>query len=43
VLYFTDSSAGRKEPLQSEIYIAPSEDELRAKLIILIEENMKKG
>lgn len=43
VLYFTDFSAGRKEPLQSEIYIAPSEDELRAKLVVLIEENVKKG
>ncbi|MDB5283883.1 MAG: hypothetical protein JWO06_2958, partial [Bacteroidota bacterium] len=43
VLYFTDFSAGRKEPLQSDIYIVPSEDDMKAKLAVLIEENVKKG
>ena len=42
-LYFTDFSAGRKDPLQADIYISPTEDELRAKLVTLIEENVKKG
>jgi hypothetical protein len=43
VLYFTDFSAGRKEPLQSDIYVCTSEDEMRAKLVLLIDENIKKG
>jgi hypothetical protein len=43
VLFFTDFSAGRKEPLQSEIHVAPSEDELKSQLAAMIEENVKKG
>ncbi len=43
VLYYTDFSAGRKDPLQTEIKIASSEDTLREMLANGIEENIKKG
>ena len=43
VLYYTDFSAGRKDPLQTEIKIASSEEKLRELLDKGIEENVKKG
>jgi ATP-dependent DNA ligase len=43
LIYFTDFSAGRKEPLQTELYVARSDDSARAKLNALLEENIKKG
>jgi ATP-dependent DNA ligase len=43
VLYYTDFSAGRKEPLQTEIKIASSDGTLREMLATAIEENIKKG
>lgn len=42
-LYFTDFSAGRKDPLKTEIDIASSEDMLKKHLDAMIEENIKKG
>ena len=43
VLYYTDFGAGRKDPLQTEIKIASSEDTLREMLATSIEEHIKKG
>ena len=43
ILYFTDFSSGRKEPLQTEIFTALNENELDAKFNDLIAENIKKG
>jgi ATP-dependent DNA ligase len=43
VLYFTDFSSGRKDPLQTEIYTAIDENELEVKFNDLIAENIKKG
>ncbi len=43
VLYQTDFSAGRKEPLQTDINIAASEERLNALLADAIEEKVKKG
>lgn len=42
-LYFTDFSAGRKDPLKTEINIASSEEMLKKHLDAMIEENIKKG
>jgi len=43
VLYYTDFSSGRKDPLQTEIYTAIDENELEVKFNDLIAENIKKG
>jgi ATP-dependent DNA ligase len=43
VLYQTDFSAGRKEPLQTEINIAATEEILELLLLQAIEEKVKKG
>jgi hypothetical protein len=43
ILYYTDFSSGRKEPLQTEIYTAVDQEELKIKFNNLIEENIKKG
>jgi len=43
LVYFTDFSAGRKEPLQTELYLAKSEEAARKRVADLIEENIKKG
>jgi hypothetical protein len=43
LIYFTDFSAGRKEPLQTELYVARSEDSAHNRLNALLEENIKKG
>jgi predicted peroxiredoxin len=42
-LYLTDFSAGRKDPLQTDIKIATTEDQLKSLLDKAIEENVKKG
>jgi ATP-dependent DNA ligase len=43
LLYLTDFSAGRKEPLQTDIKIASTEEQLSVLLAKAIEENVKKG
>ncbi|HMS67908.1 MAG: hypothetical protein WAT92_18655 [Saprospiraceae bacterium] len=43
LLYFTDFSAGRKDPLQTDIKIASSEEKLKLILESEIEKNVKKG
>lgn len=43
ILYYTDFSSGRKEPLQTEIYTAVDQEELEIKFNKLLEENIKKG
>ncbi len=43
ILYYTDFSAGRKEPLQTDINVAASEEKLRELLEKGKEENIKKG
>jgi ATP-dependent DNA ligase len=43
ILHYTDFSAGRKEPLQTEVSLASTEDILREKLVVAEEENIKKG
>ena len=43
ILYYTDFSAGRKDPLQTEIYTAIDKDELDIKFNDLLTENIKKG
>lgn len=43
ILYYTDFSSGRKEPLQTEIYTAIDENELEIKFNNLVTENIKKG
>jgi ATP-dependent DNA ligase len=43
LLYLTDFSAGRKEPLQTDIKIASSEEQLKELHLKAIEENVKKG
>lgn len=43
VLYYTDFSAGRKEPLQTDIKIASDESKLKELLDKGIEDNVKKG
>jgi hypothetical protein len=42
-LYYTDFSAGRKDPLQTDIYTAIDEVELELKFDDLLAENIKKG
>lgn len=41
--YYTDFSAGRKEPLQTEIKLCSTEEKLKEIFIAYIEENVKKG
>jgi hypothetical protein len=43
ILYYTDFSVGRKDPLQTEIYTAIDKDELKLKFDGLLTENIKKG
>jgi hypothetical protein len=43
IIYFTVFSAGRKEPIQTEVYVAPSNDSARARLYALLEEHIKNG
>ena len=43
ILYYTDFSSGRKEPLQTEIFTAVDKEELDIKFNNLISENIKKG
>ena len=43
ILYYTDFSLGRKDPLQTEIYTAINEVELELKFDDLLAENIKKG
>ncbi len=43
ILYLTDFSAGRKDPLQTELKIASNEEQLKLLLAKAIEENVKKG
>ncbi len=43
LLYLTDFSAGRKDPLQTDIMIAKSEEQLKELLVKAVEENVKKG
>lgn len=43
VLFYTDFSAGRKDPLQTDVRLASNEAKLRALLALGIEENIKKG
>jgi ATP-dependent DNA ligase len=43
LLYLTDFSAGRKEPLQTDIKIASSEEQLKELHLKAVEENVKKG
>lgn len=43
VVFFTDFSAGRKDPLQTELFVATSEDNAKSKMQELVEENIKKG
>ncbi len=43
VVYFTDFSAGRKDPLQTELYLASSEKNAKSKMQELVDENIKKG
>jgi hypothetical protein len=43
ILHYTDFSAGRKEPLQTEVSLASTEEILREKLVVAEEENIKKG
>ena len=42
-LFFTDFSAGRKDPLKTEINLASNEELLKTLLTAAIEENIKKG
>jgi hypothetical protein len=43
ILYYTDFSPGRKDPLQTDIYTAIDEVELELKFDDLLAENIKKG
>jgi len=43
IIYFTDFSSGRKDPLQTELYVTYSENKARSKMNELIEDNIKKG
>lgn len=43
LIYFTDFSAGRKDPLQTELYLATSEKNAKSKMQELVDENIKKG
>jgi len=43
VLFYSDFSAGRKEPLEADIYMSPTEDDMKEKIDALIDENIKKG
>ncbi len=43
LLYYTDFSAGRKDPLQTDIKIASSEEQVLEFFLKSIEENVKKG
>ena len=43
VVVFTDYSAGRKTPLEQEIFLCNSEKEVKSKIEELKEENIKKG
>lgn len=43
ILYYTDFSSGRKDPLQTEIYTAIDENELEVKFNDLVTDNIKKG
>jgi hypothetical protein len=40
---YTDFSAGRKSPLEQEIYLCQTENEATQKVADLKEENIKKG
>ena len=43
LVYYTDFSAGRKDPLQTELYVTTSDKAARSKMQELVEENIKKG
>jgi len=43
VVHFTDYSAGRKDPLQREVRVAPSQDVASKIADAMIEANIKKG
>lgn len=43
VVLFSDYSAGRKEPLEQELFLCNSMDEVKSKVDKLKEENIKKG
>jgi hypothetical protein len=43
IIYYTDFSPGRKEPLQTEIYLANNEKSAHKRFLNLFEENIKKG
>jgi ATP-dependent DNA ligase len=43
ILYYTDFSSGRKDPLQTEIYTAIDENDLEVKFNDLVTDNIKKG
>jgi hypothetical protein len=43
VVVYSDFSAGRKTPLEQEIFLCENEKEAAAKITALKEENIKKG
>jgi hypothetical protein len=43
VVVYSDYSAGRKEPLEQELFLCNSEEEVKTKIGALKEENIKKG
>ncbi len=43
LVIFSDYSAGRKEPLEQELYLCNTEEEVKLKVGALKEENIKKG
>ena len=43
VVLFSDYSAGRKEPLEQELFLCNSVDEVKSRVDKLKEENIKKG